>query len=97
MKKSKFTQEFKEDTVKYYHSSGKSVREVADEMGIGKSTLDAWISRAKTKKNDGKIEMRGAENYASDKDKEIAKLKKELKDTQDALEILKKAMGILSN
>ena len=95
MKKSKFTQEFKEDTVKYYHSSGKSVREVADEMGIGKSTLDAWISRAK--KNDGKIEMRGAENYASDKDKEIAKLKKELKDTQDALEILKKAMGILSN
>ncbi|WP_369715870.1 transposase [Leptotrichia alba] len=42
MKKSKFTQEFKEDTVKYYHSSGKSVREVADEMGIGKSTLDAW-------------------------------------------------------
>ena len=64
-------------------------------MGIGKSTLDAWISRVK--KNDGKIEMRGAGNYASDKDKEIAKLKKELKDTQDALEILKKAMGILSN
>ena len=45
----------------------------------------------------GKIEMRGAGNYASDKDKEIAKLKKEPKDTQDALEILKKAMGILSN
>ena len=41
--------------------------------------------------------MRGAANYASDKDKEIAKLKKELKDTQDELEILKKAMGILSN
>ena len=57
-------------------------------MGIGKSTLDAWISRAK--KNHDKIEMRGAANYASDKDKEIAKLKKELKDTQDALEILKK-------
>ena len=30
MKKSKFTQEFKEDTVKYYHSAGKSVREVTD-------------------------------------------------------------------
>ena len=71
MKKSKFTQEFKEDTVKYYHSSGKSVREVADEMGIGKSTLDAWISRAK--KNDGKIEMRGAGNYASDKYKSVIK------------------------
>ena len=71
MKKSKFTQEFKKDTVKYYHSSEKSVREVADEMGIGKSTLDAWISRAK--KNDGKIEMRGAGNYASDKYKSVIK------------------------
>ncbi|WP_314393315.1 transposase [Leptotrichia shahii] len=71
MKKSKFTQEFKEDTVKYYQSSGKSLREVADEMGIEKSTLDAWISREK--KNDGKIEMPGAGNYALDKYKSVIK------------------------
>lgn len=36
-------------------------------------------------------------NYASDEAKEIARLKKELRDTQDALEILKKAIGILGN
>lgn len=85
----------RENAVKYYHSSGKSVREVSEELGIGKSTLDNWIR--KSRHNDGKIEVRGSGNYASDKDKEISKLQKELKDTKNALEILKKAMGILNN
>ncbi len=36
-------------------------------------------------------------NYASDEAKEIARLKRELRDTKDALEVLKKAIGILGN
>ena len=95
MEKKKFTQEFKQDTIDYYHSSGKSIREVSEEIGIGSSTLSRWLSD--TRKNEGKIEHRGSGNYSSEKDKEIARLKKELKDTQDALTILKKAMGILGN
>ena len=39
MEKKKFTQEFKQDTIDYYHSSGKSIREVSEEIGIGSSTL----------------------------------------------------------
>ncbi|MBP2026711.1 hypothetical protein J2Z35_000500 [Acetoanaerobium pronyense] len=39
---------------------------------------------------------RGSGNYSSDSEKEIAKLKKELRDKEDALEILKKAIGILN-
>ena len=38
---------------------------------------------------------RGSGNFSSDEAKEIARLRKELKDTQDALEVLKKAIGIL--
>ena len=34
-------------------------------------------------------------NFSSDEAKEIARLRKELKDTQDALDVLKKAIGIL--
>ena len=68
---------------------------MSEEIGIGSSTLSRWLSNAR--KNDGKIEHRGSGNYSSEKDKEIARLKKELKDTQDALTILKKAMGILGN
>ena len=95
MEKKKFTQEFKQDTIDYYHSSGKSIRDVSEEIGLGSSTLSRWLSDAR--KNDGQIEPRGSGNYSSEKDKEIARLKKELKDTQDALTILKKAMGILGN
>ena len=37
----------------------------------------------------------GIGNFESDEAKEIARLRKELRDTQDALDILKKAIGIL--
>ena len=47
------------------------------------------------KKNNDEVIVRGSGNYSSDEAKEIARLRKELKDTQDALDILKKAIGIL--
>ena len=34
-------------------------------------------------------------NFASDKDKEIARLQRELRNANDAISILKKAIGIL--
>ena len=45
--------------------------------------------------NNGEVPTRGSGNYSSDEAKENAKLRKELKDTKDALEILKKAISIL--
>lgn len=38
---------------------------------------------------------RGSGNYASDEDKEIARLKRELRDAKDAINVLKKAISIL--
>lgn len=52
-----------------------------------------WIKDANN--NGNKIESRGSGNFSSDEAKEIARLRKELKDTQGALEVLKKAIGIL--
>lgn len=43
------------------------------------------------------MSYRGSSNYASDEQKEIARLKRELRDTQDALDVLKKDIGILGN
>ena len=42
----------------------------------------------------GDILVRGSGNYASDEQKEIARLKRELCDAQDALDVLKKAINI---
>ncbi|SNT04323.1 transposase [Anaerovirgula multivorans] len=90
-----FNAEFKQDAVNYYYSSGKTIDEIAKELKIARSTLSKWINSAKS--NDGIVEHRGSGNYSSDAEKEIARLKKELRDSKDALEILKKAIGILND
>ena len=47
------------------------------------------------KEHEGCVPTRGSGNYSSDEAKEIARLQRELRDTKDALEILKKAISIL--
>ena len=47
------------------------------------------------KEHKGEVPTRGSGNYASEEAKEIARLQRELRDTKDALEVLKKAIGIL--
>ena len=67
--------------------------ECAKNLGIGVSTLARW--EAQFRDNEGDIPVRGSGNYESDEAKEIARLKRELRDAQDALDVLKKAIGIL--
>ncbi|WP_066640411.1 transposase [Desulfolucanica intricata] len=93
--KKQYSAEFKQDAVNYYLSSGKSLEQVAGDLKVSKSTLSKWAASAKT--NNGTVNHRGSGNYSSDAEKEIARLKKELKDSRDALDILKKAIGILNN
>ena len=62
-------------------------------LAFGVSTLAKWESQFRN--NDGDIPVRGSGNYQSDDAKEIALLKRELRDAQDALDVLKKAISIL--
>lgn len=48
-------------------------------------------------KNENRDLFRGSGNFSSDDAKELARLKKENKDLKDAVEILKKAMSIVSS
>ena len=41
------------------------------------------------------LSVRGSGNYSSDEQKEIARLRRELRDAQDALDVLKKVINIL--
>ena len=86
--------QFKLDAVQYVKEHPDLTQaECAKNLGIGLSTLGRWITQYRD--CDGDIPTRGSGNYASDEEKEIARLKRELRDTQDALEILKKAISIL--
>lgn len=93
--KNQYSAEFKQDAVNHYLSSGKSMEDVANDLKISKSSLSKWVASANA--NDGTVYHRGSGNYSSEAEKEIARLKKELRDSKDALDILKKAISILNN
>ncbi len=95
-RKKQHDKQFKLDAVKYVSEHPDLTQEeCAKNLGIGLSTLARWLSQYRD--CDGNIPTRGSGNYASDDKKEIARLKRELRDTQDALDILKKAISILGN
>ena len=95
-RKKQHSRQFKLDAVQYRkeHPDLSQV-ECARNLGIGTSTLSRWESQYRD--NSGDIPTRGSGNYSSDEQKEIARLKRELRDAQDALDVLKKAIGILGN
>jgi transposase len=87
--------QFKNDAVQYYQNHKElGVHGCAENLGIGYSTLTKWM---KDFRENGDIPVRGSGNYSSDEQKEIAHLKRELRDTKDALDVLKKTISILGN
>lgn len=85
--------EFKENAIKYYQEhQDLGVLGCSKNLGIGQSTLSRWLSEVK---ETGEVQYRGSGNYSSDDKKEIARLKRQLRDAEDALDVLKKAISIL--
>lgn len=90
-----YDKQFKLDAVKYYTDHKDiGLQGCAANLGISMQTLSRW---KKELQDTGNIESRGSGNFSSDEAKEIAKLKRELQDTKDALDVLKKAISILGN
>ena len=88
------SQQFKQDAVKYGQAHPDlTLAECAKNLGVSITTLSRWLSQYK--EHDGDIPVRGSGNYQSDEQKEIARLRRELRDTKDALDVLKKAISIL--
>ena len=93
-KRKQHSKQFKLDAVNYRKEHPDLTQtECAKNLGISLTTLARW--EAQYRDNDGDIPVRGSGNYSSDEAKEIARLKRELRDAQDALDVLKKAIGIL--
>jgi len=79
----KKSEEFKREAIQLALTSGLSCQQVADDLGIGMSTLNKWI--AKHKHDDL---MSGPHD---DVHKELARLRKENRILREEREILKKA------
>ncbi len=93
MRNRSYDKEFKLDCIKYYVDHPElSQGEAARNLGVPEQILNRWIVNSKKQGEDA---FRGSGNFASDKDKEIARLQRELRNANDAISILKKAIGIL--
>ncbi len=94
MTKPTFTDDFKQGVVQYVlDHPEESKTAISRRFSIADSTVHKWFKEYRD--NNNHLESRGSGNYSSDEAKENARLRKELKDTQDALDVLKKAIGIL--
>ena len=74
--------------------SGKEPREVAQELGIRAELIRRW-RREYEQYQEGSFSGHGNANMTEEQ-KEIAKLRKALKDAQEERDILKKAVSIFS-
>lgn len=92
----KYSQQFKEDAIQYCLAHLElSLHKAAENLGISESAMKNWMKAAK--EHERFVHTRSSDNDISDEAKEIAKLQCELQDIKDALEMLKKAIGILEN
>lgn len=88
-----FDKEFKLMAVELCHS-GKAPKEVAEELGIRAELVRRWRREYK-QYQEGSFSGHGVANMTAEQ-KEITRLKKELKEAQIERDILKKAVSIFS-
>jgi transposase len=90
-KRRAFTQEQKAEAVKIVRTSGKSVGQVAQEMGLTVSALRSWVKQDEINQNPA---PRGP--LTTDERAELARLRKELKRVEMERDFLKKAAAFFA-
>ena len=78
----RYSEEFKRDAVALWRKSGKSIAEVARELGVNDMSLGLWIKRS-----DGSAPLSDEER--ADR-AEAARLRKRVRELEEEVEILKR-------
>lgn len=86
-----FSPEFRLEAAQLVVDQSRSIREAADAMGVGKSTMDKWVRQLRSER-DGKSPQ-GAPMTADQR--RIRELEKQLRRVEEEKEILKKATALL--
>ena len=87
MTKQRFTPEFADEAVRLAHTSGRTQREIAEDLGIGLSTLVRWIGRSRDRLIDTPAVPSGEEDSTA----ELKRLRRENEILRQEREILKRA------
>ena len=79
-----YTREFKIEAVKLSHNSDKSVEEIAEALGVSRSSLNRWRDEF----GGDPDQAFPGQGQRKERDEEVARLQKALKESQMANEIL---------
>ena len=89
--KTRFTPEFRAEAVRLAQTSGRSRREIASDLGIGRSTLRNWIDRRRDREMEQPPEDRQEDMAA-----ELKRLRRENEVLRQEREILKRATAFFA-
>lgn len=91
-----YTNDFKRDALRYIQEHPEmKIKDIADYLGVPVGTLYDWNKKMHRSYILGEDVPTNSPMTAEEK--ELARLKRENRDLKDALEILKKAIGILND
>jgi transposase len=92
--RSKFSREFREQAVELVRSSGKTVLEVAGDLGISDTALGNWVRADRARR--GEADAAGQRPLSGDERAELARLRRENATLRTEREILKKAAAFFA-
>ena len=96
MKRRTFDQAFKEHAVNLWIGSGKSAREIAQELGIKPDRLYTWKQALEPVPSTGEVSTGSRRRRSEQLEAELARLQRENQYLRQQRDILKKTLGILS-
>ncbi|EKX65603.1 transposase [Streptomyces ipomoeae] len=93
----RYSDEYKRDAIELVRSSGRTVTEVARELGISSESLRGWVKKARAAEGAGfGPGVTRSQPGADDRDEELKRLRKLTAEQAKTIEILKKATAFFA-
>ncbi len=94
--RTRYDDEFKADAVRHLIDSGKTIKAVAEELGVERSNLGRW-RREQLARMDQRVGGVGSEGMKpSELEAELRRVRSELTDVREQRDILKKALSVFA-
>jgi transposase len=87
----RYSPEFKSDAVELVRSSGRTVNEIARELGVSSEGLRGWVKQARIDAGQG-----GGGDLTSAEREELRELRRKTREQEQVISILKKAAAFFA-